>query len=126
MVRFGIGTDIESVSRFSELVEHDDPVIRRIFSPEEICHCLAYDSPDQRFAARFAGKEAVVKALSDLGVTGVGIPEIEIRNREDGAPFVRVKKIPTEYLSIRVSLSHTREWAIAFALVVVDTDDAIR
>ena len=126
MVRFGIGTDIESVNRFSELVEHKDPVIRRIFSPDEIRYCLAYDSPGQRFAARFAGKEAVIKALFDIGMAGVAIPEVTIQNRDNGAPFVRVNRIPADHMNIRVSLSHTWEWAIAFALVVVDTDDAIR
>lgn len=126
MTRFGIGTDIESVNRFSELVEHEDPVIRRVFSPDEVRYCLACDSPGERFAARFAGKEAVVKALSDLGIIGVAIPEVEIQNRSDGAPFVRVNRIPADHMNIRISLSHTREWAIAFALVLVDTDDNIR
>ncbi len=122
MTRFGIGTDIESVSRFADLVERNDPLIQRVFTPDEIRYSLASQHPGERFAARFAGKEAVIKALYDLGITGIAIPAVEVLKRPNGAPFVRVTGLPFDHVTIRISLSHTREWATAFALAIDDAD----
>ena len=122
MTRFGVGTDIESVNRFADLVEKNDPLIRRVFTPDEIRYCLSGQYPAERFAARFAAKEAVVKALYDLGVTGVAIPAVEILKRPDGAPSVRVAGLAADRVTVRVSLSHSRDWAVAFALAMDDTD----
>lgn len=122
MTRFGIGTDIESVSRFADLIEKNDPLIRRVFTPGEIRYSLASRTPAERFAARFAGKEAVVKALYDLGISGVAISAVEILKRPDGAPFVRMIGHPVDPVTIRISLSHSRDWAVAFALAIDDAD----
>lgn len=122
MTRFGIGTDIESVSRFADLLGKNDPLIQRVFTSGEIRYSLASQRPAERFAARFAGKEAVVKALYDLGITGVAIPAVEVCKRPDGAPFVRVIGLPADRVQVRISLSHTREWAIAYALAIDDAE----
>ena len=118
-----IGVDIVEVQRFNEL---DYPNHRnfyeRTFTPQEIDYCLSFKQPAQHFAATFAGKEAVYKALSRH--VNVKLREIEIV-RNGGVPEVRLLTNENVNLEetvrrpeIKVSLSHTSSYAVAFALAV--------
>ncbi|RJS74830.1 holo-ACP synthase [Candidatus Bathyarchaeota archaeon] len=118
-----IGVDIVEVQRFNEL---DYPNHRnfyeRTFTPQEIDYCLSFKQPAQHFAATFAGKEAVYKALSRH--VNVKLREIEIV-RNGGVPEVRLltnENVNLEEIvrrpEIKVSLSHTSSYAVAFALAV--------
>ena len=63
--RIGIGTDIESVDRFKKLDRSEHRIfLERVFTREEIDYSYSKDSPAAHLAARFAAKEAAVKALS--------------------------------------------------------------
>ena len=72
------------------------------------------------YAARFAGKEAVYKALSPDNYSGAVFTEVEILNRENGKPYVvlhgELKKVVGD-VNIEISLSHEREYTIAMAIV---------
>jgi len=121
-----IGIDIVEVQRFNEqrFNELDYPNHRnfyeRTFTPQEIDYCLSFKQPAQHFAATFAGKEAVYKALSRH--VNVKLREIEIV-RNGGVPEVRLLTNENVEKTVRrpeikVSLSHTSSYAVAFALAV--------
>lgn len=117
------GVDIVSISRFDTL--STSPVfLRRCFTASELEYCLSKSSPPQHLAARFAGKEAVIKALSGFGLT-LDYRQIEITNAENGRPQVTYLTEHEEFQNFRtdISLSHSETSAIAFVIVYKDEDD---
>ncbi len=113
------GVDIIEVSRIGRVVERfGDRFLRRIYTPGEISYCRGRAG---NLAARFAAKEATMKALG-TGVRGVGWKDIEIARRESGAPHIllhdraqrRAQRLGVEELSL--SMSHSREYAVAFVV----------
>lgn len=115
----GIGVDIERIDRFRKPVdEKDERFLNRIFTPAELDYCLGHASPYAHLAVRYAGKEAVVKALNQANITGVNYSDIEILNDGKGVPVVSIKKEIDRELIIKVSLSHSDDNAIAFAMVL--------
>ena len=106
----------------------------RVFTEAEIEYCEKFgDKKYEHYAARFAGKEAIFKAISlELAKKyDIGWKNIEIQRTEDGRPVVSiiadaegklttiVEKIKEENMVIDVSLSHLESYAIATATVVV-------
>lgn len=131
----GIGTDIAEVKRFSKFLS-DDRMIKRFFSPEEYEGCLIENEQIsdgkkqhccEHLAVRFAAKEAFVKALG-TGFTDFSLKEIYITNQENGKPILNVtgkadEKLKELYGSecrIHVSLSHEKEYAVAFVIIEKD------
>jgi holo-[acyl-carrier protein] synthase len=115
----GIGVDIERIDRFRKPVdEKDNRFLNRIFTVAELDYCLAHASPYAHLAVRYAGKEAVVKALNQANITGVSYSDIEILNDSKGIPVVSIKKEGGRQMIIKVSLSHSDDNAIAFAMVI--------
>ena len=123
------GTDIVCISRFERYSKiGDDGVlplfISRCYTDKEIEYCLSKVNPKARaesFAARFAAKEAVAKALgTGIMTKGIGLTDIEIINNDMGAPLVRLfgraeKEAKTlDVFSISLSLSHDGDYATAF------------
>lgn len=120
MNNFSIGTDIEDLSRFEgKNPENDMLFFRKIYTNSEIEYCFSHKNPASHLCARFCAKEAVVKALSDFDIKDVYYRDIEILNREDGSPFVVLNKYP--HLSVKISLSHCKTYAVAMALVYTNT-----
>jgi holo-[acyl-carrier protein] synthase len=111
--RFGLGIDIVEIRRFREL-DVDASFFSRTFTRDELTYCYSYSDPAPHLAVTFAGKEAVVKAMSNL--RQLPIARVEILRNESKAPYVRIEeKIATEVL---VSLSHSEQNAVAVALVI--------
>lgn len=111
----GIGSDIEEVKRFRKLPYGSNPAFyKKIFTEQEIKYCLAKSDSHQHFAGKFAAKEAVSKALNQSVYKA---KSIEILNDQDGAPTVKVKS-PKSKVKIIVSISHTKDYAIAVVLSV--------
>jgi len=113
----GIGVDVTDISRFAKLDRKKDKLfLGRIFTPSEIRYCFSKAKPAQHLAARFAGKEAIVKCLKGLGIT-VYYKQVEITNDKSGIPRARLKdkKLSTK-TEILLSLSHCKDKAIAFAI----------
>jgi holo-[acyl-carrier protein] synthase len=116
--RFGVGVDIESISRFKN-ADAANSFLKKIFTGAELDYCFSCPVPPQHLAARFAGKEAIVKALYAVNSKGAGYKDIEITNDENGVPMARILKQGFDDLEIKLSMSHSRQEAIAFALVTM-------
>lgn len=108
----GIGIDMTTVSRFTQYLEdRENSFIRRVFTQNETGYCFSYKNADVHLAGIFALKEATSKAL---GIKQYPYIEIEVRHDENGAPEVWHNG---QKLTVKVSISHTDEYAIAIAAV---------
>ncbi len=114
--KFAVGIDIIEIERVADVIaRHGDRFLERVYTADEIAHCRGRV---QELAARFAAKEAVMKALG-TGVRGVGWRDIEILPNRRGKPLVflygrgadRAERI--ELRGLEVSLTHSKEYAIA-------------
>ncbi len=122
----GIGIDIVDVKRIEQAVRRwGGRFVERVFTPEEIEYCLGRVNPYDSYAARFAAKEAFIKAL-DPGVP-VFLREIGVVRAASGRPGIRLYGNAEEYFAtalrngrIHLSLSHDRGCSIAS--VVIETD----
>jgi len=116
---FGIGADIESIGRFirRDRIQHS-AFLNKIFTRTEQEYCFSKGTAAAHLAARYAGKEAIVKALTSLDRVGLNYRDIEIINDKNGVPTVKINKVGFDDLRIHLSLSHCRDKAIAFAIVV--------
>ncbi len=117
----GVGIDALEVVRMRRFLERLPAARERLFTAQEREYCARFVNPYPRFAARFAAKEAVGKALG-IGIIGFGWREIEVLS--GGKPRValhgRVARIAGELGVTRVelSLSHTDEQAYAVAAAI--------
>jgi holo-[acyl-carrier protein] synthase len=114
-----VGVDIIEIARIKEAIERwGQRFLDRIYTGSE--QMLCQERPSS-LAARFAGKEAVMKALG-TGIKGAGWREIEILSAPSGQPQVHLhgkaqNRAATLGLSeVAISLSHSREYAVAFAV----------
>ena len=117
----GIGVDLAEVARIRAALENPRTGERfraRVFTAEEIAYCAKRRNGHESFAARFAAKEAMMKALG----RAFGWREIEVV-RGKGAPSIRLHgraAARADELGVRhihLSLSHTAELAIAYVIV---------
>jgi holo-[acyl-carrier protein] synthase len=113
MKGFSVGVDIVEVPRIARLIRRKR-FLDRVFTAREIAYCRDKKNAAQHFAVRFAAKEAVYKAL---GREGVDHKDISVKNDARGKPSVvlsaSLKKLERR---LSLSLSHTKEHAVAFAL----------
>jgi len=118
MNEWNIGVDIVEIARFQQLkYQSNKQFYTRVFTPNEIRYCLSFSSPEPHFAANFAGKEAVYKAVNMF--CDVKLNSIEILRDDDGSPVVNLHlgyEESAEPLTVKVSLSHSLSHAIAFAV----------
>lgn len=116
----GVGIDIEDIGRFSRLrAGKNKAFLDRVYTAKEIKYCLSKESPSRHLAARFAGKEAVIKAVSGLGGR-IGFDQIEILNGPKGNPMVTLKNRRFKNIAVTVSLSHCKDKAVAVAWGIRD------
>ncbi len=117
----GIGVDLFSVTRAEDEIDRPDHGLRdQVFTPEEIAYCESKRYPGQHYAARFAAKEAVFKALGGIALAGQHWREVEVHSdphtgKSRVALHGEVKKAAAARGAehVHVSLSHTRDWAVA-------------
>ena len=114
-----VGVDLVEVRRIRHAVEQYGPrFVERVYTPGECAHS---GNRVPSLAARWAAKEAVAKALG-TGIGPVGWREIEVLNDDRGAPYVCLHGSAAQLardLGLKhwaISLSHTRELAIAFVM----------
>ena len=107
---FGLGIDIEEVSRFKEKkYQKNEKFYKNIFTLDEINYCLKKDDPYPHFTGKFCAKEAFIKATGD---TKVKLSDIEISN-VNGQPRLKFKT----NLEIMLSISHTSKYATAIVVI---------
>jgi len=122
MQNVGIGTDIIEIRRFENFRDREFSVfLQKNFTRDELDYCLLKEDAAPHLAARFAGKESVIKALYNLNITNIFYPSIEILNNELGVPYVRINTDQTEKLCIKISLSHSSDMALAFCIIIQET-----
>lgn len=117
----GIGTDILHIDRIKNSVQNpEDPYIKRVFTEQEQKLILKKAQPLYGYATRFAGKEAVFKALG-ADAEHFRLNDIEILERDTGQPYVLLHGMAKELAEKRgigeilISLSCEYEYAVAFA-----------
>jgi len=128
----GVGTDIVAVGRIAALIrDRGAAFTERWFTAQEIDYCAGKAVPSRHFAARYAAKEAVVKAMPVSWDGPLPWRSIEIVNDPSGVPSVRLSGAILEAATragvgeISVSLAHCDEYATAIALVAVTSDQAM-
>ena len=121
----GIGTDLMEIARFrTALGRGGERLARRLFTERERASCEARAIPAMHFAARFAAKEAVFKALGTGWSGGIAWTDAEVQSDENGRPRLvlsgRAAQIAAELgvLSVHLSMTHTD--SIAGATVVLE------
>ena len=119
------GTDIIEIDRIKDAIK-SDIFIKKIFTEKEIEYCESKKDPAriQSYAARFAAKEAIFKAISKVLLLDYGMEwkSIEILKEETGRPYVNLKidSPKKQNLKIDVSLSHIKDYAVATAVAIYE------
>lgn len=123
MIR-GIGVDLIEVERVRKAkLRWGDRFLKRIYTDAELDYCLHGALADQRLAARFAAKEAFLKALGTGLSLGARWREIEVGSDNQGAPALRLAGTAAALMSAKgdikthLSISHTRAKAVAFVVL---------
>jgi|688.fasta_scaffold714203_2 holo-[acyl-carrier protein] synthase len=120
---FGFGTDIVEVNRIQDKLEKNTALIQHIYSQQEQEYCNKQKHPHISYAARFAVKEAFLKAFGVKFIGNHSLPEIAISNDEHGKPTVVLsgKTLNTfqqlQLQNIHVSISHTDMYAVASVII---------
>ncbi|HOJ64761.1 MAG TPA: holo-ACP synthase [Spirochaetota bacterium] len=119
---FGIGIDICNVKRFDRLKENHN-FLKRVFSDNELDLCMKRKNVSQCLAARFAAKEAFLKAIGTGIGNGISIKEVIIKKDEKGKPFILLEGNTKKYYeeinggNIHLSISHEKDVAVAVVVI---------
>lgn len=122
---FGIGTDIVEISRFQRFLDHGNtPLLERLFTERERQVCQARKGAAACHAARFAAKEAFLKALGSGLRNGLSWQDMEVVNDELGKPELlltgKAMDIFREECLSKVFLSLSHDGGYAVAMVVLE------
>jgi holo-[acyl-carrier protein] synthase len=117
----GIGIDVVEIPRMARTIgEWGEPFLDRIFTGRELSYSRSKKDPTHHFAARFAVKEAVAKALSTGWAGGFRWKDVEVENNAAGKPSVvlygRVKELLKDS-NVLVSISHSEHVVVACAII---------
>ena len=109
--QIGIGIDITDVEKFEKIKFEKKPEFyKKIFLPSEIIYCLKYKNPYERFAGKFAIKEATIKAIKE-NISLLDIETVHIKSK----PNVNILKNKKKY-KFQVSVSHEKKIAVAVVI----------
>jgi len=119
----GTGIDLAEVPRIRASIErYGDKFVQRIYTPAEIAYVNSKANKFERFAARFAAKEAGMKALGTGWRRGVRWQDFEVANQRSGRPTLRLHGRAAEIAAeigvkkISLSLTHTSDNGMAFVI----------
>ena len=120
----GTGIDIAEVDRIRAAIERfGDRFVRRIFTAAEIAYVERKANRFERYAARFAAKEAGMKAIGTGWRRGVRWQDFEVANLPTGKPTLRFHGVAREFAqrlgvkNVALSITHTAEQALAQVLL---------
>jgi holo-[acyl-carrier protein] synthase len=124
----GTGVDIAEISRLEEGLErHGERFTKRLFTPAEVAYCERFKNRGERYAARFAAKEAAFKALGTGWGAGVRWLDVEVTHQPSGKPELvltgRAQEVARGLGVTRmaVSISHSDRYVVA--QVIFEGDD---
>ena len=116
----GIGIDVAEVKRIRAVIESQgERFLRRVFTVEEVAYCEKFKNKYERYAGRFAAKEAAMKALGTGWSRGVRWVDVEVVRARGGRPILELKGEARKVAdrlgvkNIALSMTHTVEQAIA-------------
>lgn len=120
----GIGTEIIECVRIAKMIErHGELFLERVYTPAEVSYCTARSSATQHFAARWAAKEAVLKAIAGRS-RGIRWNEIEVVVEQAAIPSIRLRGRAEIWASqlgaeqFQLSLGNCRTHATAFVIAL--------
>lgn len=120
----GVGIDMIEVERVQSKIDRNPSFRDAVFSPNEIAWCEQQANKRESYAARFAAKEAFLKATGQGLSLGYELQDIEVLSESSGRPFIRLNGVYKEEASkknwnrIHVTLSHLQQ--IACAVVIIE------
>lgn len=127
----GLGTDIVEIDRIRGMVErHGEHFVNRCFTAAEREYAGRHRDPAIRYSARWAAKEAVVKAIGSGFIEGMTFHDVEIISLHTGEPTVQLSGRAAELAAARgitrvlISMSHGRDYATATAIGLGDAGAA--
>jgi len=122
----GLGVDIAEIDRIeAAIARHGQAFLVRVFTPGEIAYCEKHKKKFERYAARFAAKEATMKALGTGWRNGVRWVDLEVVREPSGKPTMqlhgRAREIADGLGVKHISLSQTHSGNTAFAQVIFES-----
>jgi len=120
----GIGTDLVKISRIDKAGGDHPGFLERVFTQKEREYCNRQKFPAQHYAARFASKEAVLKAFGTGLSAGMKWTDIEVLHGEGGGPIVNISGVAKDLadlkgvMQIMLSYSHDEGYAVAHAVLI--------
>jgi holo-[acyl-carrier protein] synthase len=118
---FGIGTDICDIERIAGIIDKQgDRFLKKVFTEKEISYCQPKQNSAECLAARFAAKEAFLKALGTGLRDGLNWKDMEVVNDHLGKPFIKTYNKCADQIKdkkVLLSLSHTTNTALAFVII---------
>jgi holo-[acyl-carrier protein] synthase len=116
----GMGIDVAEVKRIASVIESQrERFLRRVFTLDEVAYCEQFKNKYERYAGRFAAKEAAMKALGTGWSRGVRWVDVEVIRQRGRRPTLELrgeaKRIADKLgvKNIAISITHTAEQAIA-------------
>lgn len=120
----GVGLDLERIDRFRDMLARwGDRFAQKLFTPGEIAYARARPRPEQHFAARFAAKEAALKALGVPKNVGLEWHHFEVQNDAGGAPRLVLTAAAAAAMArlggtrVHLSISHSPDTAAAVVII---------
>ena len=118
----GIGIDIIEIDRIKTSIEtYGNRFLSKIYTPIEIDYCNSKANKFQHYAARFAAKEAIYKALATGWQKDLHWQDIEIINQPTGMPVAslkgKLKKFLSNEMDLKISLSHSNNYVTCVAII---------
>lgn len=122
----GIGIDLVEVARMEQALARGERFTRRLFTEAEVVYCRRHKVPARHFAARFAAKEAGMKAIGTGWSNGVGWKDFEVRLDPRGRPHLLLSGRAAE-LALAMGATHSvislaHDGGLATAVVVLEGD----
>ena len=123
-MQISCGTDIIEIPRIEETIEKQGQnFLEKIFTQNEITYCESKNKMKyQHYAARFAAKEAIFKAITKILEDKYSITwkDVEVINDSNGRPHIQfINKKYEEILDVDISISHCKEYAIANVVIIL-------
>jgi holo-[acyl-carrier protein] synthase len=122
----GLGLDVAEIDRIeAAITRHGAPFLERVFTPGEVAYCERHRQRFERYAARFAVKEAAMKALGTGWTQGVAWRDIEVVRESGGKPTLHLEGVAKKFadrLGVRtISVTITHSGNLALAQVIFES-----